>query len=75
MLAEADAILFYLQPGTLSPISMLELGICLEAKRKMVVCCPSGFWRKGNIDFTCSDYGVPVIHDLERAVRRLKQIL
>jgi hypothetical protein len=52
----ADLIIMYLDPKTKSPISMLELGLFL--KKPMIVCCPDGFWRKGNIDVICEKYKV-----------------
>ncbi len=52
----ADRILLYLAPGTRSPISLLELG--LFKGPKLVVCCPEGFWRKGNVDIACARYGI-----------------
>lgn len=48
-LRQADLILMYLQPDTLSPISLMEYGLFADSG-KIVVCCPNGFWRKGNID-------------------------
>jgi len=48
LLDEADVIALYLQLDTMSPISLLELG--LHAKDgKLVVCCPEAFWRRGNV--------------------------
>lgn len=58
-LSMSNLILMYLQPGTMSPISMLELGLYANSN-KMVVCCPEGFWRKGNIDVVC--YTHPIVH-------------
>ena len=56
-LEEVDKILIYFDPETKSPISLLELG--LHAKSgKVVVCCPEGFWRKGNVDIVCKKYGI-----------------
>jgi hypothetical protein len=51
-LAMADLIVMYLQPNTISPISLLELGLYANSG-KLVVCCPDGFFRKGNIDIVC----------------------
>lgn len=58
-LASADLIIMYLQPATLSPISMLELGLFAQSG-KLLVCCPDGFWRKGNIDIVCDHNNVRV---------------
>lgn len=57
-LDEADLIVMYLDPNTKSPISLVELG--LHAKSgKIIVCCPDGFYRKGNVDIVCMTYGIP----------------
>jgi hypothetical protein len=63
-LEDADLILLYLQPGTKSPISLLELGLYAKsAPEKLLVCCPDGFWRKGNVDIVCARYGVQQVAD------------
>ena len=54
----ADFIVMYLSPGTISPISLLELGLHAKGNR-LIVCCPEGFHRKGNVDIICKRYGVP----------------
>lgn len=64
----ADLIVMYFAPGTKSPISLLELGLFCRAK-KMVVCCPNGFWRKGNVDIVCERYNVPTVASLEGLVK------
>merc|ERR1712096_330437 len=48
-LERVDIIVLYLQPGTKSPISLLELGLHTRSG-KLIVLCPTGFWRKGNVD-------------------------
>ena len=73
----ADLILIYLAPGTVSPISLLELGIH-AAKRyytrekqpsfrheNIILCCPEGFQRKGNVDIICERYFVQQVKDLD----------
>lgn len=64
-LAKADLILMYIQPNTLSPISMLELGLYANTN-KLVVCCPDGFWRKGNIDIVCDHYMLTKLNDKDK---------
>jgi hypothetical protein len=66
----ADVILMYFAPGTKSPISLLELGLFAKSG-KMVVVCPDGFWRKGNVDIVCSRYHVEQVISIERCVQRL----
>jgi hypothetical protein len=52
-LDRADLIVMYLQPDTLSPISMMEIGLyinTLDWNKQMIICTPNGFWRRGNIE-------------------------
>ena len=66
----ADVILLYFDPETKSPISLLELGLFAKSK-KLLVCCPDGFWRKGNVDVVCQRYGIPQFKSLEEMVREV----
>ena len=62
----ADVVLMYFDPATKSPITLLELGIHAAANpEKMIVCCPEGFWRKGNVDIVCTRYGVTQTPNLD----------
>lgn len=63
-LEQADVILMYFDPNTVSPISLLELGVFAHSK-KMIVCCPEGYFRKGNIDIVCEKYGIKQVETLE----------
>lgn len=65
-LKEADHIIMYFDPGTKSPISLLELGL-YAASSKMVVVCPEGFYRKGNVDIVCDQYNVVQKNTLQEA--------
>ncbi len=51
-LEKADVIVMYFDPKTMSPISLLEFGMYARSG-KLLVCCPEGFWRKGNVDVVC----------------------
>jgi len=62
----ATVILCYFDPETKSPITLLELGLHAQSGR-MVVVCPDGFWRRGNVDLTCRRYGVPMYSSIETA--------
>lgn len=53
----ADVILMFLAPETVSPISLLELGLYARGGKLLVV-CPEGFERKGNVDVVCREYGI-----------------
>jgi hypothetical protein len=41
---------------------------------KLVVSCPDGFWRKGNVEVTARMYNVKVHHTLEAAMKAIKSI-
>ena len=59
----ADIIAMYFAPETKAPITLLELGLFARTG-KLIVCCPEGFWRKGNVDIICRRYGVTTVADL-----------
>ncbi len=64
----SDVVAFNFEPDTLSPITLLELGlVCGDAReyQKVIVCCPPGYWRRGNVQMVCSRYGVPLVASLE----------
>lgn len=64
---QADMIVMFFAPETKSPISLLELGLFAQSG-KMVVCCPDGFWKKGNVDIVCERYGVPQVENLSELI-------
>ncbi len=74
-LEQADVVVMYFDPATKSPISLLELGLFAKTG-KLLVCCPEGFWRKGNVDVVCEMYGVKQVKDLSemkyRIIERIK---
>lgn len=67
----ADIIVIYFDPSSKSPISLLELGLFAKSKR-LIVCCPKGFWRKGNVDIVCERYKIEQVVDLEKLISRIK---
>lgn len=58
----AEVIYMYFAPETKSPISLLELGLYAHTG-KMQVCCPDGFWRKGNVDIICKRFNIKTISE------------
>ena len=71
-LGKSDVILMYFDPETKSPISLLELGLFAKSG-KLVVCCPEGFWRKGNVDIVCQRFGISQFQSLEEAIGFIKK--
>lgn len=56
---KADIVVFFFDPDTKSPITLFELGMQLEQKpESLFVCCPDGYWRKGNVQIACARYDV-----------------
>jgi hypothetical protein len=73
-LERADVIALYLDPATKSPISLLELGLFADSD-KLIVCCPEGFWRKGNVDIVCERYGINHCDNFPELVCRVRNNL
>lgn len=69
-LERADQVAVFFAPGTKAPITLLELGL-FAASGRLIVACPKGYWRKGNVDIVCARYGVRQVADLEGLVSAL----
>lgn len=70
-LDKSDIIFMYFDPNTKSPISLLELGLYAETG-KMIVTCPDGFWRKGNVQIVCEKYNIPLFNTLDESLKYLR---
>jgi hypothetical protein len=70
----AALIAMYFAPGSQAPITLLELGLFARSGR-LLVCCPEGFWRKGNVDMVCQRYGVPQAPDLAALIVAIRRSL
>jgi hypothetical protein len=68
----ADLIAMYFAPASQAPITLLELGLAARGG-KLLVCCPDGYWRKGNIEVVCARYGVPLIGEFAAFVKVLRE--
>lgn len=71
-LTECDIAFFNILPDTKSPITLMELGVCAAIHQNVIVCCPTGFWRKGNVDVICSRAGIPVFENIDAAIGALR---
>lgn len=71
-LERAERVCFYFAPGTKSPISLLELGLLARSGRA-IVCCPEGFWRRGNVEIVCARYGIALVEDLDALAEHLRR--
>ena len=73
-LAKSDYIILYFDPNTKSPISLLEEGLYAKSGRLLVV-CPEGFWRKGNVDIMSEKYGFPEFKSLDELLEHFVSLI
>jgi len=69
-LERADVIAMWFDPNTKAPITLLELGLFARSN-KVIVGCPDGYWRKGNIEVVCARFGCKLVNDWESFVTLL----
>jgi hypothetical protein len=70
----ATAVAMYFAPDTRAPITLLELGLFARTG-KVIVCCPAGYWRRGNVEVVCRRYGVMMVEDLAALADELRRRL
>ena len=74
-LEKADIIIYCFDPKGQAPITLLELGLHVKSGKPIIVCCPDGFWRKGNVDIVCEKYGLHQVNTIEDLVKELGKTL
>lgn len=67
---QADLVFFYFSPHGPAPITLMELGLAVD--KTVVVCCPDGYWRKGNVQVLCDRRKTPLHDDLPSAIHALR---
>lgn len=72
LLEECDTIVMYIDPNTISPVSLIEFGLH-AASGKLIMYCPEGYFRKGNVDIVCEMYGVRTVETFEELVEALRE--
>jgi len=70
----ASLVTMYFDPEMPSPITLLELGLYARSG-KLVVCCPDGFRRKGNVELVCRMYDVPLVETFTDFISLIAQRL
>ena len=68
----SDLMCFYIDPGTKSPITLFEMGLCSGHWHDMIVCCPDGFWRKGNVEIYSNRLKFPLYNNWNDFVAGIK---
>lgn len=63
---KADKIFMNILGDSLSPITLMEMGLWAgKEPNKLMVCCPTDFWRYDNVQNLCSRYGIERYPSLE----------
>ena len=73
-LEQASVVAMYFAPSTKAPVTLLEMGLCARSGR-LVVCCPEGYWRRGNVEVVCRRYGVPFVSTLAELAAEVRRRL
>jgi len=63
-LERADVIAMWFAPTSAAPITLLELGLHARFGH-VIVGCPDGYWRKGNVEVVCARFGIPLFAEWE----------
>lgn len=71
-IAKADIVFFYFEENTMSPITLLELGLCIGWQKKIIVCTHPNYQRNGNVRITCMRERIPVHSRLTTGLARLQ---
>ncbi len=66
-----DYIPMFFDPKGKAPISLLELGLFAKTG-KMIVCCPEGFWKRGNVQVVCERNRIPLVDNIEELIGMIK---
>ncbi len=74
-LSVSDYTFMYFDPNTKSPITLLELGLQADSICQLIVVCPDGFYRQGNVEIVCKAYGISYTTSLDEGVRMLCEII
>ncbi len=69
----ADIIVMHFEHDALAPISLMEFGLNVRpiaiGYSRLIVHCPEGFWKKGNVDIVCAKYGIKQAKTFDNLVK------
>lgn len=68
----ATFVIFYFDPNGLAPVTMLELGHYAD---KAFVCCPPGYWRRGNVQIFCKRNHIMMLDSLDDLIDHIRNLV
>lgn len=71
----SNLVVFYFDPNTQSPITLLELGYVIGSGKRALVCCPDGYFRKGNVVISSKLKEIPVFNSFEELLAQLREYI
>lgn len=74
----SDIAVFYFDPNTKSPITLMELGYIAGmgvGRPSTIVCCPHGFWRRGNVEIVCSRSNIELVDSFDDLITSLSSLI
>lgn len=74
---EADVVFIFIDPATKSIVTFGEFYYILGqlkagVHRDVIIVCPHGYWRRGNIEVMCNRFGLKLHETLEEGIEVLK---
>lgn len=72
---DSDLVLFYFDPNGPAPITLMELGYVIGNEQWCLVCCPEGYWRRGNVQVMTQKHVVPMVDDIESFIAAAKRMV
>lgn len=74
MMEAAEVIAMYFSPDSQAPITLLEFGLFARSG-KVVVACPEGYWKRGNLQVVCRRLGIELLGSLEELHKAIEKKL
>jgi hypothetical protein len=73
-LTHADVICYFFDCNTISPVTLMELGLWAHSG-KIIVCCDQRYWRQGNVEIVCERYNIPYVSSFDKLVPAVKEMM
>lgn len=71
-LQSADIVFCYIDPTTMSPVTLFEIGMMCQTN-KLILCAPKGYWRHGNLQVYSKLFNFPLVETFEAGIELLRQ--